>query len=70
MHDIIFNAHYGDEIKDVRLSFDGQGSGCWMVYIDNYYRGRLEKQSGVWVSVDKTFDLEDVAAMGERIDRK
>ena len=40
-------ASYGDEVKNVELSF--LMGGYYHIYIDRYYYGQIVKRNGQWV---------------------
>lgn len=63
MDAIEFTAHYGDETKQVELSY--LTGGYYHIYIDRYYLGQIHKVQGKWTVLlqnpeEMTMDDRDV----------
>lgn len=68
MKDIEFDAHFGDEVKHITIYEPNGNWGTYNILINNYARGVMHKRNGQWVYNNHWLTMDDVQAIGERID--
>lgn len=71
MKDIELMAHYGDVVKNVRVTYDQWGTGCYQVLIDKFFHGSLCKTDNGWIahlSPGSDITSVEIEILGEIID--